>query len=48
MPIDNFLNSAEPPGIVVKNNVKEPQSISDKPKNDDIDFSNIVIKKAGI
>jgi DNA-directed RNA polymerase II subunit RPB2 len=48
MPIDNFLNSAEPPGIVVKNNVKESQSISDKPKNDDIDFSNIVIKKAGI
>jgi DNA-directed RNA polymerase II subunit RPB2 len=48
MPIDNFLNSTEPPGIVVKNNVKESQSISDKPKNDDIDFSNIVIKKAGI
>ena len=48
MPIDNFLNSTEPPGIVVKNNVKESQSINDKPKNDDIDFSNIVIKKAGI
>ena len=48
MPIDNFLNSTEPPSMVLKNNVKESQSISDKPKNDDIDFSNIVIKKAGI
>ena len=48
MPIDNFLNSTEPPSMVLKNNVKESQSISDKSKNDDIDFSNIVIKKAGI
>jgi len=48
VPIDNFLNSSEPPGIVVKNNLKEAQSINEKPKNDDIDFSNIVIKKAGI
>ena len=46
MPIDNFLNSGTM-GIVVKNNVKESQSISEKPKNSDIDFSNIVIKKAG-
>ena len=47
IPIDNYLNSTESPGIVVKNNMKEAQSISDKPKNMDIDFSNIVIKKAG-
>ena len=42
--MDHFLNSTEP-NIVVKNDTKDP-SITSQPKNDDIDFSNIVIKKA--
>lgn len=47
VPMEYFLNNVEQPSIVVKDDVKETPSITPNKKTDDIDFSNIVIRKAG-
>ena len=43
MPIDNFLNSTQPPNIVVKENATS-NSVNEA-KTENIDFNNLVIKK---
>ena len=44
---EDFINVPDQPSIVVKDSVKDSTSITKKPQNSDIDFSNIVITKAG-
>jgi len=44
---EDFINVPDQPSIVVKDSVKDSPSITKKPQSSDIDFSNIVITKAG-